>query len=111
MDTIVPQYAARHDRSHTALRYILLMGVLSFFAEFTYEGSRRIVEPFLASLADGATIVGIVTGFGAWFAGNAIGILYDRVSIKVVVAFCILMELACIPFVLWAQRSKALQPR
>lgn len=40
---------ARHDRS-TALRFIVLIGILSFFADFTYEGSRSILGPFLATL-------------------------------------------------------------
>lgn len=47
-----------------ALRFILLIGVLSFFADFTYEGSRSIIGPYLATLHATGTIVGIVTGFG-----------------------------------------------
>jgi MFS family permease len=47
-----------------ALRFIVLIGVLSFFADFTYEGSRSIVGPYLATLQATGTIVGIVTGFG-----------------------------------------------
>jgi MFS family permease len=50
--------------SRIALRFVLLVGVLSFFADFTYEGSRSIIGPYLASLGATATIVGIVTGFG-----------------------------------------------
>ena len=47
-----------------ALRFIVLIGILSFFADFTYEGSRSIVGPYLATLQATGTIVGIVTGFG-----------------------------------------------
>jgi MFS family permease len=47
-----------------ALRFIVLIGILSFFADFTYEGSRSIVGPYLATLQASGTIVGIVTGFG-----------------------------------------------
>jgi MFS family permease len=47
-----------------ALRFIILIGILSFFADFTYEGSRSIIGPYLASLQATGTIVGIVTGFG-----------------------------------------------
>jgi MFS family permease len=50
--------------SRTALRFVLLVGVLSFFADFTYEGSRSILGPFLASLQASGTVVGVVTGFG-----------------------------------------------
>lgn len=47
-----------------ALRFVLLIGVLSFFADFTYEGSRSIVGPYLALLGASAVVVAIVTGFG-----------------------------------------------
>jgi MFS family permease len=47
-----------------ALRFIVLIGILSFFADFTYEGSRSILGPYLATLQATGTIVGIVTGFG-----------------------------------------------
>jgi predicted MFS family arabinose efflux permease len=55
--------ADRRD-SRIALRFIILIGILSFFADFTYEGSRSIVGPYLATLQATGTIVGIVTGFG-----------------------------------------------
>ncbi|HLN22866.1 MAG TPA: MFS transporter [Patescibacteria group bacterium] len=50
--------------SRTAFRFVLLIGVLSFFADFTYEGSRSIIGPYLASLQANAAIIGVVTGFG-----------------------------------------------
>ena len=43
---------------------MLLFGILSFFADFTYEGSRSILGPYLAALQASGTIVGIVTGLG-----------------------------------------------
>ncbi len=57
MDTAAP-------RKSSALKFVVMIGVLSFFADFTYEGSRSIVGPFLAALAASGTAVGIVTGFG-----------------------------------------------
>ena len=48
----------------TALKFVLLVGVLSFFADFTYEGSRAILGPYLVLLQVSATVVGIVTGLG-----------------------------------------------
>jgi predicted MFS family arabinose efflux permease len=48
----------------TALKFVLLIGILSFFADFTYEGSRSIVGPYLATLQASALVVGVVTGFG-----------------------------------------------
>jgi MFS family permease len=56
--------AAAPQSSRTALRFVLLIGVLSFFADFTYEGSRSILGPYLALLQASGTIVGVVTGFG-----------------------------------------------
>lgn len=58
--------AAKADSGarQTALRFVVLIGVLSFFADFTYEGSRSILGPYLAALQASGTIVGVVTGFG-----------------------------------------------
>jgi MFS family permease len=50
--------------NRTALRFVLLIGVLSFFADFTYEGSRSILGPYLALLQASGAVVGVVTGFG-----------------------------------------------
>ena len=47
-----------------ALRFVILIGILSFFGDFTYEGSRSILGPYLSSLQTSATIVGFVLGFG-----------------------------------------------
>jgi hypothetical protein len=47
-----------------ALRFVLLIGVVSLFADLTYEGSRSITGQFLATLGTSATVVGIVAGFG-----------------------------------------------
>jgi MFS family permease len=48
----------------TALKFVLLIGVVSFFADITYEGSRSIVGPYLALLGAGALAVAIASGFG-----------------------------------------------
>jgi MFS family permease len=47
-----------------ALRFVLLIGVMSFFADFTYEASRGIVGPYLALLGASAFGVAFITGFG-----------------------------------------------
>jgi len=49
---------------HTALEFVLMIGVVSFFADFTYEGSRSITGPYLAVLGATATVVGIFSGLG-----------------------------------------------
>jgi MFS family permease len=47
-----------------ALKFVLLIGVVSFFADFTYEGARSINGPFLAVLGASATLVGFIAGLG-----------------------------------------------
>ena len=55
---------AERRTGRTALRFVVLIGVLSFFADFTYEGSRSILGPYLALLQASGRVVGVVTGFG-----------------------------------------------
>jgi predicted MFS family arabinose efflux permease len=47
-----------------ALNFVLLIGVLSFFADFVYEGARSINGPYLAILGASATLVGFIAGLG-----------------------------------------------
>jgi MFS family permease len=47
-----------------AIKFVLLIGVMSFFADFTYESSRGIIGPYLALLGASALTVALVTGFG-----------------------------------------------
>jgi predicted MFS family arabinose efflux permease len=63
----------------TALRFVLLIGILSFFADFVYEGSRSILGPFLALLGASGAAVGIVTGLGE-LAGYGLRIFSGRAA-------------------------------
>jgi predicted MFS family arabinose efflux permease len=47
-----------------AFRFVLIVGIVNFFADTTYEGGRSIIGPFLGSLGASATIVGFVAGLG-----------------------------------------------
>ncbi len=47
-----------------AFKFVLLIGVVSLFADFTYEGSRSITGPFLGVLGASGAVVGIVGGLG-----------------------------------------------
>jgi len=51
-------------KNRSAFRFVLIIGIVNFFADFTYEGARGIVGPFLGSLGASAAIVGFVAGFG-----------------------------------------------
>jgi MFS family permease len=50
--------------SRRALRLVVLLGVVSLFADMTYEGARSIAGPFLAVLGASGTVVGLVGGTG-----------------------------------------------
>ncbi|MBZ2166481.1 MFS transporter [Methanobacterium sp. VT] len=47
-----------------AMKFIILLGIVSLFADMTYEGSRSITGPYLAILGASAVTVGFVAGFG-----------------------------------------------
>jgi MFS family permease len=50
--------------ARTALRFVVLIGVVSLFADMTYEGARSINGPYLAILGASGTVVGVVSGLG-----------------------------------------------
>jgi len=52
------------DLAKVAFRFVLIIGIVNFFADMTYEGARSVVGPFLGSLGASAAIVGFVAGFG-----------------------------------------------
>jgi MFS family permease len=51
-------------KNRSALQFVLIIGIVNFFADFTYEGARGIVGPFLGSLGASAAIIGFVAGLG-----------------------------------------------
>jgi membrane associated rhomboid family serine protease len=60
-------------KSRSALQFVVIIGIANFFADFTYEGARGIVGPFLGSLGASAAIVGLVAGLGSsWVMGCAL---------------------------------------
>ncbi|CDM64237.1 MFS transporter [Pyrinomonas methylaliphatogenes] len=63
----------------SAIRFILLLGVVSLFADATYEGARSIAGPYLSLLGASATVVGFVAGFGE-FAGYGLRLLSGYLS-------------------------------
>jgi MFS family permease len=61
--------AVNQKRKH-ALRFIVAMGIVSLFADMTYEGAHSIIGPFLKDLGATATQVGIVAGLGEMIAAG-----------------------------------------
>jgi MFS family permease len=55
---------AARQRHKVALGFVVLIGVVSLFADMTYEGSRSIWGPFLGTLGATGAIVGLVAGGG-----------------------------------------------
>lgn len=47
-----------------AIRFVIFLGVVSLFADMTYEGARSITGPYLAFLGASGSVVGIVSGMG-----------------------------------------------
>jgi hypothetical protein len=63
--------AFRQRRRTLAFRFVVLLGVVSFFADATYEGGRSLLGPFLLVLGAGPLTVGLVAGAGE-FLGYAV---------------------------------------
>ena len=74
--------ARRQISKSGALRFIVLLGCVSLFADMTYEGARSITGPYLQVLGASATVVGIVAGLGeliGYALRLATGYLSDRI--------------------------------
>jgi MFS family permease len=71
MRRLQPQFkmASNQTRKY-ALRFIVAMGIVSLFADMTYEGAHSIIGPFLKDLGATATQVGIIAGLGEMIAAG-----------------------------------------
>jgi len=71
---------ASQERTN-ALRFIILMGIVSLLGDVVYEGARGVTGPYLALLGASATMVGLIGGLGE-FIGYALrlfsGFIADR---------------------------------
>src|SRR5437870_9187288 len=61
--------ASQQERS-AAVRFIVSLGVVSLFADMTYEGAHSIIGPYLKEMGATATQVGIVAGLGEMLAAS-----------------------------------------
>lgn len=59
-----PKRPVPRSRVRVALRFVILLGLVSLLSDATYEGARSITGPFLAALGASGAAVGIVAGFG-----------------------------------------------
>ena len=60
--------AARN--ASAAMKFVLMVGIMSFFADFTYEGSRSITGPYLGLLGASAFTISVVSGAGEFIGYN-----------------------------------------
>lgn len=65
----------------SAIKFVVLLGVVSLFADMTYEGARSITGPFLSTLGASATAVGFVAGLGELL-GYGLRLLSGRLADK-----------------------------
>jgi len=68
-------------RDKAALRFVVLLGLVSLLADVTYEGARSITGPYLSLLGASAAAVGLVAGAGeliGYALRLASGVLADR---------------------------------
>ncbi len=84
-----------------ALKFVLLIGVMSFFADFTYEGARSIIGPYLAVLGASAAAVGIITGLGELL-GYGLRLVSGRLSDRTgkfwpITIFGYIIQMASVP--------------
>jgi MFS family permease len=84
-----------------ALKFVLVIGIMSFFADFTYEGARGIIGPYLALLGASAFTVAFVTGFGE-FVGYAWRLVSGSLSDKTgkfwpITIFGYVVQMASVP--------------
>ena len=66
----VKQRVAGVRASSPALKFVLMVGIMSCFADFTYEGSRSVVGPYLGLLGAGAFTISVVSGAGEFIGYN-----------------------------------------
>lgn len=65
----------------SALRFVVLLGVVSLCADATYEGARSLTGVYLGVLGASGTVVGLVAGLGEFIGYGlrlGIGYLSDR---------------------------------
>jgi hypothetical protein len=58
------------SKMSAAMKSVVMVGVMSFFADFTYEGSRSITGPYLGLLGASAFTISVVSGAGEFIGYN-----------------------------------------
>ena len=94
---------------HFAIKFVLLLGLVSLFSDMVYEGSRSVIGPLFSVLGASGAVVGFVAGFGE-LVGNVLrlfsGIFVDRTKKYWLIAFVGYGCLFAIPLLAWAHSWK-----
>ena len=97
--------APREQRT-SAIRFIVCLGVVSLFADMTYEGARSIIGPFLQDLGATAAQVGLIAGLGEMLAASLrffSGRFADRTHAYWTITICgYALNLAAVPLLAFA---------
>ena len=91
----------------SALKFVLAVGVVSFFADFTYEGSRSITGPFLLVLGASGAIVSTAAGLGELL-GYGLRFFSGRLSERTgkfwpITFFGYIVQMAAVPLLAFAR--------
>jgi MFS family permease len=79
------------ERRAAALRFIVCLGIVSLFADMTYEGAHSIIGPYLKELGASALVVASVAGVGEMLAAGLrffSGRYADRTRAYWTITFC-----------------------
>src|SRR4051812_15587845 len=83
----VPHYVTQKIKSTAALfgssafSFVFTMGIVSLFADMTYEGGGSLIGPFLGKLGATAATVSIIAGVGE-FLGYSLRIISGAIADK-----------------------------
>lgn len=99
----------RHESrrmKNQALKFVLLIGIVSLFADFVYEGARSINGPYLAVLGASATLVGVIAGLGELL-GYGLRLVSGPLSERTrefwpITLLGYVIQMAAVPLLAWA---------
>src|SRR5580658_1771595 len=90
----------------SAMRFILCLGVVSLFADMTYEGAHSIIGPYLRDLGATGLQVATIAGVGEMLAASLrffSGRFADRTQAYWAITFCgYAMNVVAVPALAWA---------
>jgi predicted MFS family arabinose efflux permease len=89
-----------------ALRFVVAIGIVSFFADWAYEGARSVTGPYLAILGASGALVGFIAGFGELL-GYGLRLVSGKFSERTqafwpITLFGYVVQMIAVPALAWA---------